>query len=105
MSIRSELHNRVLELRNMDRFVQSESFNVAYSNSTEIEKDIALKYINTFNKCGLIKWTKNQLRNLAIVEELPVMELRKLCCELGVRNYRFLTKISLITAIKALSYG
>lgn len=98
--LRSELHARLLKLRNLDRFCMTEAFQAAYNSSTEEERYIVCKYIDANEAYRVFRWTKLQLQKSRIIEELPVSELRALCADLGVKGYRYMTKDSLIASIK-----
>jgi len=95
-SLRSELHSKMLAIRNLCRLLESESFIATYESSPDKEQLSVL--IENLDQESLERWLKSQVVDL---EAHPVKRLRELCVQLAISGYRYMTKLQLIAAIKA----
>jgi len=74
-------------------------FQQVYEMVNDEEKCIAQKYIDAYNKKGLIEWIRDHLRKSGLYELLPIKELRMMGKELGCVGYAHSSKISIVAAI------
>lgn len=93
----SNVTNKVLILRSIERIVKRPQFEAIYAAATENEKQKVNKYIEDGNKEGLLDWLHNQKRKL--LGELSVATLRRKASILGIPFYNKMPKSTLLSEI------
>jgi hypothetical protein len=101
LTIQQGLHSRVNDLRSIQRIVESIDFESIYKQATEAQQRIVIELINGGDKDAVQLWMAVQERDRSNIEELPVKELRRLACSLGIAGYHFLPKASLLSSISS----
>ena len=94
------VHTRYLAVIAIERFVQSNLFAEAYDKSTDIQKSVAIQFINDLNKKALVEWTRSQLKQYNLYEVLPTRDLRVLCQDMGISCVSRLSRLELLSRIK-----
>lgn len=100
--LRDRHHQRCLNARSIERYIQSPSFTILYKNCTGEEQEKINYYVDTLNKTALEKLISKKTLDGCSIEELPVMSLRQKAKELGVLNWQYLPKASLLSEIMKL---
>ncbi len=98
--LRGEVRSRLLDLRNLSRLIEQEAFQKTFAIASIDERAVVQRLVDSGDKYSLELWLRRQLRDSALIEELPISELREMCGELGVRGYRHMTKQALISNIR-----
>jgi hypothetical protein len=80
--------------------IRDDSFEKAYLEAEVSEREKAARLIVEGDRAGLERWFKSVLKNSKLVEEFSTSDLRLLCRDLGIKNYRYHTKQMMISAIK-----
>ncbi len=91
-TIQSETRERVLKYRRLERIVHSTSFEVAFSKGT-----LDPKLVEACACDELAEWVKRTLAES--YGEYSVRQLRQLAIRLAIKNYSFMSKPELLSAI------
>lgn len=97
--LRSDYHFKLLDTRNVWYLISKTYFKYLYDKSTEDQKLLAERFINSNSVSGLRDWIRKH-PSLGL-EEMTMLDLRDLAKSLGVRNYCRLTKGQLVTMIRS----
>jgi len=95
VNLQRSIHNKMLNLRRLARFLGEEDFARAYNNAPD--KTEVLLYIEAGDKERTVQWTKKQLKDC--IETYGFGELRKLAQDLGIKGYLYLTRDMLLSEI------
>ena len=97
------VHSKVLILKKIERFLETDLFQQVYSHCNYEEQQIINKYVDNLNKDGLVQYVKNKLLKLRKEDydysAMPITLLREIAGALGVPFYYNLPKDSLVSAI------
>ncbi len=77
----------------------SPDFEATYRKASEEQRCIVTAFIADGDKDAVQQWLAIQERDRTNIEELPVKELRKLAGSLGIPDYQYMTKASLLSSI------
>lgn len=100
MTIQEESAKTVASARAILRIVESERFIEQYAFASEEDKAWLLIYVQQSKKEALESWLKLAYRRNKPLESLTSRELRSKAATLKIKEYNFLTKASLLSAIK-----
>lgn len=99
-SLASDLHYRSLEFRNFERLIKQETFKKVYD-TADAEQKLDFQEIAAEGSYSCaIEWYQTRLQESKLLEEYPMADLRLICAELSVKNWRNMTKQMLVAAIR-----
>lgn len=91
---RDRLYNDILDLRSLERLINSKSFELAWDSATDEEKGTVLQLIEKKDSRASRKWMKDH--NQA---NLSLRELREIASQLSIIGYSRLPKEQLLVLI------
>lgn len=95
--LKEEIHSIVLQSRNIENILSTNRFERLWGDSTEEEKEQAVKYAKALDREKLRKWMQDH-PSLELTEK-PLTDLRKIARKMGIKYYAKLTYVELISAI------
>lgn len=95
--LKEEIHSIVLRSRNIENIISSVRFERLWGDSSQEEKEEAIKYAKAINREALKKWMREH--SALDLTEKPLTELRKIARKFGVKYYAKLSYAELISAI------
>lgn len=89
----------MLDMRSIQRIIEMESFEKAYVKASEIEQESIAKAIDRNDLTFIELWMRKAIKNLQIIEEYSMKDLRDIAKKLGVKDYSLICKSSLLSQI------
>lgn len=97
MKIRELIRRKILNLRSVERIIQSKAFEEAYNSATLMEQQEADNHVHNGDSVNLTNWIrKRRIKDVAV---LSIRELKTLARHHHVSNYGRLPKASLLSEI------
>ncbi len=97
--LRNDFHAQVLRYRKLDYVVRSESFEIAFREATPEEKRGIYLALMQGNKLALEQFIEKQFCKLTPFEQMSTRKLRTIGQHLGIMDYQYLNKVTLIEEI------
>lgn len=98
-SLKQTLHQRQLNARSIQRYVESARFEEAFSHASAEAKKELDEILRSGTPATLAKWIEKVARGSGDLSALSMRDLRLLARKLRVRDYKYLTKASLLSEI------
>jgi len=95
--LQEEAHNRVLNYRTIENIILHPKFTRLWDDSDEEEKQAVIDIVENGDRKGLRKWMTNH-KSLDLGEK-PIVQLRRIGKQLGVKYYAQLSHSELVAAI------
>ena len=94
-NLQKELHNSYLDLRALDRLIQTNRFEVLYKESTT-KQQVAI-YVYNHDIVAVKEWMKEQNNSLLEKTKIQLVQLAK---KLQIRNYSRMSRDELLRILK-----
>ena len=100
--IQMMIHQRVLDMRSLEHFVNTRKFEIAYDSAEDVDKTIIEDSVRLADNAQSIEHLKDFINHLLRKElqEKSVRELRDIAANLQIPGYNKLSKLQLISTIK-----
>ena len=92
------MHDRIAQLRAIERLIQTDHFTELYNRSTEGARDLIESIIYKGDLLELQKWVKNH--PLLTLEELTIRQLHVQASLKCIKNYAKFSKVELIKELQ-----
>ena len=95
--IQKEVHQRLLNIRRIERLVLSKEFEIAYVRANEKAKQKVIEIIKQGSNEQLTKWIKFELEEG--IGDYTIRQLRLIASQYGIPNYGVMLKSQLLSSI------